>query len=100
MKAIVLCAGFGTRLERDLLNDESGQYKHLIGVPKPLLPIGGMPLITHWARIIHDVPDIDTAYIVVCNVDKSFTQTHIKHVKNTYILDIILKVLCIYMCVL
>jgi len=66
MKAIVLCAGFGTRLEKDLQNDSSGQYKHLIGVPKPLLPIGNEPLITHWARTTHDVPDVDTVYVVVC----------------------------------
>ncbi|KAK2168647.1 hypothetical protein LSH36_15g09073 [Paralvinella palmiformis] len=75
MKAIVLCAGFGTRLEKDLQNDSSGQYKHLIGVPKPLLPIGNEPLITHWARTTRDVPDVDTVYVVTnaANNDKFVT---------------------------
>lgn len=40
MKAIILAAGYGTRLARDIENDSSQQYKQLLGVPKPLLPIG------------------------------------------------------------
>lgn len=40
MKALVLAAGYGTRLGRDIENDQSGRYAHLAGVSKPLLPIG------------------------------------------------------------
>ncbi len=65
MKALILGAGFGTRLERDLKNDTSGQYSQLQGVPKPLLPIGKYPLITHWMHMINDVAQIDQVYVVV-----------------------------------
>ena len=65
MKALILGAGFGTRLERDLKNDTSNQYTKLIGVPKPLLPIGRVPLITHWVRALQDVEDIHGVYVVV-----------------------------------
>lgn len=41
MKALVLCAGFGTRLG-DLTRN----------TPKPLLPIGGTPLIAHTLRYL------------------------------------------------
>jgi hypothetical protein len=34
MTAIVLGAGYGTRLETDLLQDDSGRFAHLVGVPK------------------------------------------------------------------
>lgn len=40
MKALILAAGYGTRLARDIENDASGRYANLLGVPKPLLPIG------------------------------------------------------------
>lgn len=40
MKALVLAAGYGTRLEKDIRSDTSGRFAHLLGLPKPLLPIG------------------------------------------------------------
>ena len=40
MEVLVLGAGYGTRLQRDIEQDESGKYSGLIGCPKPLLPIG------------------------------------------------------------
>ncbi|KAI8098896.1 nucleotide-diphospho-sugar transferase [Halteromyces radiatus] len=47
VKALILGAGYGTRLQKDLINNET--YHHLLGVPKALLPLGGRDcLITHW----------------------------------------------------
>ena len=47
---IVLAAGFGTRLRRSLAADESGDYAHLVDVPKPLLPLGAHGTIAQrWA---------------------------------------------------
>lgn len=40
MDVLVLAAGYGTRLGRDIAEDRSGRYTHLVNVPKPLLPIG------------------------------------------------------------
>lgn len=75
MRAVILAAGYGTRLERDLRNDESGQYTHLIGVPKPLLPIGEMPLISHWIQVFEKVPEVTTIVVVVNDLHKDlYTQ--------------------------
>lgn len=47
---MILGAGYGTRLQRDL--KASAQYKHLLGVPKALLPLGNRDaLITHWVEL-------------------------------------------------
>ena len=47
---LFLCAGYGTRLNRDL--DEAGSgskyYSMLKGLPKALLPVNGPVLLDHW----------------------------------------------------
>ena len=40
MDVLILAAGYGTRLQRDIQNDITGKYSHLKGLPKALLPIG------------------------------------------------------------
>ncbi|XP_071522464.1 glucose-1-phosphate adenylyltransferase-like isoform X1 [Panulirus ornatus] len=70
MRAVILAAGYGTRLEQDLRSDTSGQYTHLIGIPKPLLPIGQSPLITHWVRDFEQTPEITSVIIVVNDFHK------------------------------
>ena len=37
--AIVLAGGYGTRLQVDIQNDNSGKYQHLFGLSKALLPL-------------------------------------------------------------
>ncbi|KAI8967174.1 mannose-1-phosphate guanyltransferase beta-like protein [Mycotypha africana] len=50
VKVLILGAGYGTRLQRDL--QLSAEYRHLLGVPKALLPLGGRDaLITHWLEL-------------------------------------------------
>ena len=70
MKALILAGGYGTRLEHDLICDKSDTYKHLIGVPKPLLPIGGVTLVSRWMQILDGFECIDQVYIVVSLVYK------------------------------
>ena len=65
MKVLILAAGYGTRLERDLRQDLTGEYKHLIGVPKPLLPIGRQPLISYWLEALKPLPNANKVYVVV-----------------------------------
>lgn len=48
MKVLVLAAGYGTRLEQGIRDDTTGKFSHLIGVPKPLVPLGSKPLIDYW----------------------------------------------------
>ena len=66
MKALILAAGFGTRLNKDIKEDDSGDYNHLIGVPKPLVPISeAYPhLIDYWVKMIESCEEIDQIYVV------------------------------------
>ena len=50
MKCLLLCAGYGTRFAADL--ESSPHHAHLRGIPKPLLPVGGRELLTHWMEIV------------------------------------------------
>jgi len=62
MKVIVLGAGHGTRLTRDIKNS-NGFYDHLLDVPKLLLPINKKPLMTRWIEIFEKIPEIESVYI-------------------------------------
>ena len=66
MKALILAAGYGTRLARDL-ESCGGEYSSLVGVPKPLLPVSGCPLITHWIHILRTCSEVNKVYVVVSN---------------------------------
>lgn len=48
--AVVLAAGYGSRLHRDIVSDPTQQYANLLNTPKALLPVGGVPLLDHWIR--------------------------------------------------
>lgn len=63
--AVVLAAGYGTRLERDLRQDTSGLYGHLVGLPKALVPVGGKPLLDYWMEAF-ERSGVAPVY-VVCN---------------------------------
>lgn len=65
VKVLILGAGYGTRLQRDL--KESAEYKHLLGVPKALLPLGKRDaLITHWVELFksYGIDSKDDVFIV------------------------------------
>ncbi len=68
MKVLILGGGFGKRLEKDVQTGGNDNFKHLIGVPKGLLPIGKHPLMTHWMKILETVEDIDQVYMVTDDV--------------------------------
>lgn len=53
MKAIVLAAGYATRL-----------YPHTLKCAKPLLEVGGKPIVEHIIRKIEEVKDVDGIYVV------------------------------------
>ncbi|KAI8371645.1 nucleotide-diphospho-sugar transferase [Radiomyces spectabilis] len=53
MKVLILGAGYGTRLQRDLIHAE--EYRHLRGIPKALLPLGDRDaLITYWLQLFKE----------------------------------------------
>jgi len=64
---IILAAGYGTRLEREINQDTSGKFFHLKGVPKPLLPVGGKPLIDYWIDDLKKCSDLVNNIYVVSN---------------------------------
>jgi dTDP-glucose pyrophosphorylase len=62
---LILGAGYGTRLQRDL--KASSKYNHLLGVPKALLPLSNKDaLITHWVELFesHDISAQNDIYVV------------------------------------
>jgi len=65
MKVVILAAGYGTRLQRDIENDTTGNFKHLDGIAKPLLPVGRCALISHWVQALTKTGCVDTVYVVV-----------------------------------
>ncbi|XP_061142191.1 uncharacterized protein zgc:136439 [Syngnathus typhle] len=64
MKAVILAAGYGTRLQRDVSADRSGRFAHLIGVAKPLLPVGDRALLSHWIGALSASDGPDAIYVV------------------------------------
>jgi len=40
MNVLILAAGYGTRLAKGIEADQTGNFNHLKGLPKALLPIG------------------------------------------------------------
>lgn len=53
MKAVILAAGYNTRLQRDLISTRG--YEHLLEKPKPLIPLAGKPLIEYLLVHLHQV---------------------------------------------
>jgi NDP-sugar pyrophosphorylase family protein len=65
--AIVLAAGYGTRLEADILKDTGNQFQHLRGLPKALIPVNGKPLIDYWIDEFQRLTDWISDFYVVTN---------------------------------
>lgn len=42
----------GSRLSRDINNDDSKEFFHLRNLPKPLLPVADVPLLDYWYSIL------------------------------------------------
>ena len=61
---LILAGGYGTRLARDLASCQA-EYPHLVGVAKPLLPVAGSPLITHWVRMLRSCDEVKSVYVIV-----------------------------------
>lgn len=53
MKALILAAGYATRL-----------YPLTISMPKPLLPVSGKPIINYMMGQLEETPELDEIYVV------------------------------------
>lgn len=76
MKAVVLAAGYGTRLQRDVEGDSSGRFAHLAGTAKPLLPVGNCALISLWVNALSACAAVDSIYVVVGDKKQTNNQTN------------------------
>ncbi|XP_056145490.1 uncharacterized protein zgc:136439 isoform X2 [Lampris incognitus] len=81
MKAVILAAGYGTRLQADVEADTSGRSQHLAGVAKPLLPVGRRALVSHWVRALTRSSCVDTIYVVERLGAVACLQLAVKHFK-------------------
>lgn len=70
MIGIILVAGHETNLDKEIELDQSGQFQHLQGVPKALLPgVGGKKILDYWWEIIKNRQLFNHVFLV-CNADK------------------------------
>ena len=79
MKVLILAAGYGTRLTRDI-EETNGRFAHLKGVAKPLLPIGEKALISHWMDIFDSCPETHDDIYVVVSADTNFFKINSMHI--------------------
>ncbi|XP_063792794.1 glucose-1-phosphate thymidylyltransferase-like isoform X2 [Pseudophryne corroboree] len=68
MKVIILAAGYGTRLLKDLHKANQEAFRTLIGIPKPLLPIGGLPLISYWIEAFRAIEDTTGIFVITNDI--------------------------------
>lgn len=78
MKAIVLCAGYATRL-----------YPLTLNQPKPLLKVAGKPMLEHIMFRIEEVDDIDKIFIVTNDKFYPHFQNWLKNYKSNKKITII-----------
>ena len=70
MICIILVAGHGTRLEKDIKESNLEEYKHLAGIPKALLPgVDGLKILDYWWRLVK-VRHLFSDVFLVTNADK------------------------------
>uniref|UniRef100_A0A8D3DCC7 Zgc:136439 n=1 Tax=Scophthalmus maximus TaxID=52904 RepID=A0A8D3DCC7_SCOMX len=87
MKAVILAAGYGTRLQRDVVADGSGRFAHLSGAAKPLLPVGRCALMSHWLRALTASGAVDRVYVVTNALHHAAFQEWAAHFTNVEILN-------------
>lgn len=73
LAVVFLAAGYGTRIKKDLLNDPV--FSHLAQTPKPLLPLAGLPIISHWIPHLASLSDVATI-IVITNASHYSLYSH------------------------
>ena len=64
LQVVILAAGYGTRLKKDLEADSSGQWEHIKNCPKPLLPLGDKPLLSRWMSKLATLKGIENILVV------------------------------------
>ncbi|XP_062304755.1 glucose-1-phosphate adenylyltransferase [Osmerus eperlanus] len=87
MKAVILAAGYGTRLQRDVENSTCGRFSHLSGISKPLLPVGNSSLISYWVNALTATECVDTIYVITNALHQEKFQEWAKDFDNVKILS-------------
>ncbi|XP_056886333.1 glucose-1-phosphate adenylyltransferase isoform X2 [Takifugu flavidus] len=87
MKAVILAAGYGTRLQRDAAADTSGRFAHLVGAAKPLLPVGRCALISHWVHSLTASGCVDSIFVITNALYSSAFEEWASNLTNVKILS-------------
>lgn len=64
---VVLAAGYGTRLQKDIESDPSPEFRNLLSLPKPLLPLSDKPLLNYWLSLFETCSDLIDGIHLVTN---------------------------------
>lgn len=87
MKTIILAAGYGTRLHKDLMDDSREDFKHLRELPKALLPVGKLPLISHWVLALERRGDGQGIFVVTNDLYWSKFEEWAKQFKSVRVIN-------------
>lgn len=87
VNVLVLAAGYGTRLAKDIASDSTGKYEHLAHLPKPLLPIGDVPLLSRWMRIFSSCVHVGQVYIVINELFRPLFEKWAKDFSNVHLVS-------------
>ena len=78
MKAIILAAGYATRL-----------YPITLKQPKALLPINDKPIISYIVEELNEIPEISTIYVITNDLFKDFFYEWKKEVNSSIQIEIV-----------
>lgn len=70
---IFLAGGYGTRLMKDLVDNDDHDWDYVKNYPKALIKLAGTPLLTHWIAILGPQSDNINKICLVTN-DKFYQQ--------------------------
>jgi len=89
MEAIILAAGYGTRLTGDAHKADRKTKNIILTKPKPLLPIKGKPIIEHIISQINKLNEVDEIAIITNNVYYNQFEDWLKNYKHKKSIKII-----------
>lgn len=82
---VLLAAGYGTRLARDVAACNS--FKHLAAYPKPLLPLGGKALLSHWREQFSALPSFKEVVVVTNDAHRTLYEQWARSFDNVQVIS-------------
>ena len=85
---VLLAAGYGSRLARDISATPS--FSELSNTPKPLLPLGGRVLLSHWVHTFNIVQNLASIVVVTNDTHLELYKTWASNLKE--LCDVTIKI--------